>query len=264
MTRYAFSVDLDRCLGCQACVVACGAGNETAPGEAHTTVGNLVRRRPEGLWGSFTHHRCFHCGEAPCIRVCPTGALSKWNGLTAVALEKCSGCAYCVDACPFQVPRVRSDEVAKCIGCVELLKSEQAPWCEQTCPSQAIRVGERALLVAEARARAAALRGRYPHAQVYGETQLGGLGLLLVLLDHPASYGLPEAPKPPAPLVAWQAVRPVAMGLTAGAALTLGLTFLVARRQHLREQQEERGPAVAGPAPPPGSDAIGHDEGGHD
>jgi formate dehydrogenase iron-sulfur subunit len=236
--RYAFAVDLDRCIGCRACAVACGAGNEVAPGDAFIAIADVVRRRQGGLWGSFAHRRCFHCEPAACVEVCPTGTLSKWNGLTAVALERCSGCGYCADACPFQVPRIRDDQVAKCLGCAERIQDGEAPFCQQTCPTEAIRFGERDAVLAEARARALALRERHPGAQVYEERELGGLGLLLVLTDRPEAYGLPEAPRASAALGAWQAVRGAATGLSATAAVATGVMFVVARRRHLREQAE--------------------------
>jgi formate dehydrogenase iron-sulfur subunit len=259
--RYAFSVDLDRCIGCQACTVACGAGNELAPGGAFTGVHDLVRRREEGLWGSFAHRRCQHCGEAPCVEVCPTGALWKWNGLTAVEPQRCSGCAYCADACPYHVPQVREGEVRKCVACAELVTAGERPWCERTCPNEAIRFGEREAILAEARGRVERLRPRHPGATLYGEAQLGGLGLVTVLLDEPAVYGLPEDPRSRA-LEVWQVVRRASAGTSAAAALTMGALFVVARRRHLAERSEDDAPGAAAPAPGEGS-RSGGDEGGH-
>jgi formate dehydrogenase iron-sulfur subunit len=258
--RYAFSIDLDRCIGCQACVVACRTGNEIPSGETFITVTDLLRKRENSLWGSFAHHRCFHCGAAPCVSVCPTGTLSKWNGITAVEAERCSGCGYCTDACPFKVPHVRDNQVEKCLGCLDQVKDGQTPWCVQTCPNQAIGFGERDAILAEAHTRVDGLRARYPDAQVYGESQLGGLGLILVLLDRPTVYGLPERPKTPAVLEAWQAVQPAATGLTAAAAVAMGLMFVVAWRRHVREQEEtHRVEGTSQPSEAGAADEVGHD-----
>jgi len=265
--RYAISIDLDRCIGCQACAVACQTGNELPVGDSFITVSDTVRSRGDSLWGSFVHHRCFHCDAAACVTVCPTGALSKQNGLTVIQAEKCSACGYCTDACPFDVPHIRNNSVSKCTACLgsggrivpvpdvrvaQLLKDGQEPWCVQTCPSQAIRFGEREDLLAEAKARVALLRSRYPNAAVYGETPLGGLGLLLILLDRPDAYGLPGKPVVPSTLTVWQdVVQPAASGLSALAAAAMGLMFIVARRQHAREKAEMHASAKAAPASQP-------------
>lgn len=248
--RYVISIDLDRCIGCQACVVACRTANEISSGDTYIAVSDVVHRHASSLWGSFAHHRCSHCGAAPCVSVCPTGTLSKWNGLTVIEPEKCSGCGYCADACPFKVPHVAGNRVSKCSGCQDVVKDGHEPWCAQTCPSQAIRFGDRDTLLAEAKARVADLRRRYPRAHVYGETQLNGLGLLMILLDRPSVYGLPEKPEMPVAVNVWQAVvQPVTTGLSAFAAVTMGLMFVFARRQHAREVAEMH--RAAAPAPHP-------------
>lgn len=237
MARNAFSIDLDRCVGCQACVVACKMGNERPLGGNYIVVTESVRGQRPNLVGSFVHHRCFHCADAACVTVCPTGALAKRDGLTAVDMAKCSGCGYCTDACPYKVPTLVEGRVSKCVACLDLVQDGKQPWCAQTCPSQAIAFGERDKLLADARARVAALKTRYANAQVYGETQLGGLGLLMTLLDKPSVFGLPENPQPAAELDVWKkAVQPASIGISALSVMAAGLAFVVARRQHLREK----------------------------
>ena len=244
-TRYAFSIDLDRCIGCQACAIACQTGNEIPLGDSFIAVSDIVRGQSPDFFGSFAHHRCFHCGDAACVSVCPTGALSKWNGLTIVDTDKCSACGYCTDACPYQIPHITDNHVSKCIACLDLVTDGQTPWCAQTCPSGAIKFGDRAQLLADAQARVGAIKARYPNAQVYGDTQLGGLGLMMILLDQPAVYGLPANPEITLPLAAWQkVVQPASVGLTLTAVAVTGLSFIIARRQHLREKMEGSAPGT--------------------
>jgi formate dehydrogenase iron-sulfur subunit len=240
MTRYAFSIDLDRCIGCQACVVACKTGNERPEGDSYIRISEIVRGTSPDFFGSFAHHRCFHCADAPCVEVCPTGTLSKWNGLTIVEAEKCSSCGYCTDACPFDVPNIAENRVSKCVACLDRVKDGQTPWCAQTCPSQAIKFGERDEILGQAKARVAQIKTRYPNANVYGETQLGGLGLLMILLEKPSIYGLPENPEMPQTLGTWQTlVQPASVGLTLASVAVTGLAFIIARREHNREKIAE-------------------------
>ena len=238
MGQHAILVDLGQCIGCQACIVACKTGRELAPGEAYIHIREEVRGRFPNLSGSFVHHRCFHCADAACVAVCPTGALSKVDGLTAVALEKCSGCGYCVDACPYGIPQMVDGHVSKCTGCADLAQEGQEPWCVQTCPSGALKFGPRESMLTLARERAALLGKRFASAQVYGETQLGGLGALFVLPDQPSALGLPEQPTVPASVTAWQrAVQPLTQGITGLSLVTTALAFVFARRRHRLEKQ---------------------------
>jgi formate dehydrogenase iron-sulfur subunit len=252
MPLYAFSIDLDRCIGCQACTVACNAGNERTVGDNYIQVHDIVTGQMPTFFGTFAHHRCFHCAEAACVAVCPTGTLTKTDtGMTAVDQAKCSGCGYCTQACPYKVPILVDGRVSKCVACTGPVQSGLAPYCVQTCPSKAIKYGERDQLLAEAKTRVQALKVRYPNAQVYGESQLGGLGLIMVLLDEPGVYGLPIEPAVTAPVKLWQGVvQPLTMPLAALSAVVMGFAFVAARREHGREKAAMHAPDVA-PAPTP-------------
>lgn len=239
MTTQAFLLDLGRCIGCQACVVACKAGNELPFGAQLIYVTEKTEGTFPNLKSFINQKRCFHCTEAACVSVCPTQALYKENGLTYLDRSRCSGCAYCTDACPYDVPEMVEGLSSKCDGCADEVRAGGMPWCVKTCPSQALMYGDREEILAEARRRADALKERFPNAQVYGETEVGGLGLLVVLPDTPETFGLPVEPKIPLSVNAWQnVVQPASLGLTGLSIAVTGLAAFIARRNHLQEIKE--------------------------
>lgn len=235
----AFLLDLGQCIGCQGCVVACNTGNELAEGTDYIRINEQVRGTFPDLSGGFENQRCYHCADAACVEVCPTGALYREDDLTRVNADACSGCEYCVQACPFGIPRMAEGVATKCDGCRDVVRAGGTPWCVTTCPSDALRFDARDEIAAEAHRRAGTLREKYPNAQVYGESQAGGLGLLLVLPDDPQTLGLPLDPRIPVSAEAWQrAVKPLSLGSTALAMVGAGLAAVIARRNHMQELQE--------------------------
>jgi len=246
----AFLLDMTRCIGCEACVVACKTGNELPIDMQYIELIEHTSGTFPDLTGGFENHRCYHCADAACVAVCPTGALFKEDGLTRLNRDACSGCGYCVQSCPYSVPKMVGGRSSKCDGCAANVSAGGSPWCVTTCPAQALRFGEREEILAEAKARVTAMADRYPNVQVYGETQAGGLGLILVLPDAPETLDIPADP-PPVPVVvdAWKnVVQPVSMGMTALAAVGAGVLGIIARRNHLAElaELEERDTAGVG------------------
>lgn len=101
-TRYAMVIDLHRCVGCGACELACRSHNEV-PAGAHfnyhltETTGTF----PDVKY-SYKPVMCNHCTKAPCVAVCPTGAMHKDEyGITVHDPKKCRACGLCADACPY-------------------------------------------------------------------------------------------------------------------------------------------------------------------
>jgi dimethyl sulfoxide reductase iron-sulfur subunit len=102
MTRYGMVIDLDRCIGCRACMEACKIENNTP----QASFWMYVFRFEEGeypnsrMWSM--PRPCMHCDNAPCVKVCPVGArFKREDGLVATDWERCIGCRYCEVACPY-------------------------------------------------------------------------------------------------------------------------------------------------------------------
>ncbi len=239
MTTYAYLLDMGRCIGCEACVSACKTGNELPGGVQYIHFGDKTTGTFPNIASNVLNQRCMHCTDAACVAACPTGALYKENGLTRLDRDACSGCSYCVDACPFSIPKMYDDFSSKCDGCAAVVKAGGTPWCVKTCPSNALQYGEREEILAEARTRLAALQIRYPNARIYGETEAGGLGVIMVLPDEPEAFDLPANPDVPLVMNAWQKmVQPMSAAVTGLSIAVTGFAAIIARRNHMKELEE--------------------------
>ena len=164
--RYGMVIDLKNCVGCMACTVACKAENQTRPG----IFWNIVKDQEFGEYPMVTRvflpMPCMHCKEAPCVNVCPTGASHRReDGIVIVDYDKCIGCKYCIEACPYGAryfngesagyfgteltemekigfSRHKTGVVEKCTFCVDLVAQGKEPACVKTCIGKARYFGD--------------------------------------------------------------------------------------------------------------------------
>jgi formate dehydrogenase iron-sulfur subunit len=139
--QYAFQVELDKCTGCKACVVACHTLNGLDEDEAWRDVGLL--EAGNGFQQTVTT-ACHHCLDPECLNGCPVGAYEKEEdtGIVRHLDDQCIGCEYCILKCPYDVPKYSPDRgiVRKCDMCHQRLADGEAPACVQACPTEAISI----------------------------------------------------------------------------------------------------------------------------
>ncbi len=145
MTELNFSLNVSRCSGCMACVVACMDQNdlpENGPGFRY------VARIETGAYPSaeisFASISCFNCGNAPCVIVCPTGAIKRrsLDGIVQVNPDLCIGCRTCLTACRFGSRGfLDGNKMSKCNSCFERVDHGLEPACVRICPTRALGFG---------------------------------------------------------------------------------------------------------------------------
>ena len=142
--QYAFEVDLDRCSGCKACVVACHSLNGLDEHEAWREVGLIVGGSAGLPVLQHVTSACHHCLDPACLNACPVDAYEKHpvTGIVKHLDDQCFGCQYCTLACPYDVPKFHAGKgiVRKCDMCSERLEHGEAPACVQACPHEAIKI----------------------------------------------------------------------------------------------------------------------------
>lgn len=164
--QYGMVIDLNRCVGCHACTIACKAEWEVPADKGRNWVHRLgPSNTPEGLASTYYPGLCNHCNEPACVPVCPSDTIEKtfrdaktgktktmevaatykdpFNGTVQIDQDRCLGCGACADACPYSARYVNSDLVNediggegiadKCTYCMPRVEQGLDPACVQTC-----------------------------------------------------------------------------------------------------------------------------------
>ena len=142
--RYGMAVDTRRCVGCNACVIACKTENALPEGGFRDWV-------VQEVWGTFPDlamqirsERCNHCTDSPCVAACPTGASHYGRGgVVLVTKEKCTGCKACMASCPYGARYVHPDGfVDKSTFCLHRVEQGRTTACAEVCPTRALTFGD--------------------------------------------------------------------------------------------------------------------------
>lgn len=169
--RYGMVIDLNKCMGCHTCSIACKMQNNVPDGMLWNRVVSPGDEGLDSAQGIFPNVKrkfipiaCQHCDNAPCEKVCPVGATYyDENGAVQIDYSRCIGCRYCMAACPYNVRVFNWEEaerhpdfqygdgivpvrdvgvVEKCTFCKERTDEGLDPMCVVCCPAEARIFGD--------------------------------------------------------------------------------------------------------------------------
>ncbi len=180
---FGYALDISRCIGCRRCVYACVAENNQSRDPQVHWIRVLQMDKEHGV--DFTHAdayyqpsevpqqghfyvpvSCQQCRDAPCTKVCPTGATwAEEDGIVVIDYDWCIGCRCCMAACPYgarhfnwRTPSIPNSEVnpamhylgnrprpkgvvEKCTFCIQRVRAGRYPACVEVCPVGARKFG---------------------------------------------------------------------------------------------------------------------------
>ncbi|MBU1230353.1 MAG: 4Fe-4S dicluster domain-containing protein [Proteobacteria bacterium] len=144
MSQYRITLNANRCIGCKSCLVHCTVKNQLPPGISLNRIKALGPFAGPGGQPrmEFTYQNCLHCDEPYCVKVCPSGSLTKRpeDGLIHLNMETCIACHRCEKACPWDVPVFVEawGKTAKCDYCIDRLERGLEPACVTGCTAKAL------------------------------------------------------------------------------------------------------------------------------
>ncbi len=144
--RKGFIFDLNKCVGCEACVVACQIENPESQSESWRSISTFNSFQHPALPLFHFSLACNHCDEPLCLTGCPTNAFSMdpIHHTVDHNRDRCIGCRYCTWTCPYDAPKyvTARGTIEKCTLCKERIVEGQKPNCSNLCPTGALAFGE--------------------------------------------------------------------------------------------------------------------------
>jgi len=171
--------DGKKCIRCHSCEVGCQLENDAPPGVRLRLVKSHEQGRFPDTRVLSASTACFHCKDPSCVSACPAGALRRRpDAVVEHVRSRCIGCAYCIEACPFHVPKASRDQhtMRKCSFCIQRIDRGSKPACVAKCPSGALTYYPE--------------WSEAPDTAAYGQKER--LHMIYSLEDKPAAYELPD------------------------------------------------------------------------
>ncbi len=248
----AILIDITRCVGCHACEQTCkqihNFPTDPEP-QLSATAFTVVQERGD----RYVRRMCMHCEDPTCVSVCLVGALKKTSlGPVVYDADRCIGCRYCMQACPFQVPSYEWTRLApfvkKCDMCAERVGRGEKPACVEACPVGAAEFGDREAMLAEARRR---IRENPSYVKrIYGSEEAGGTSVLMISDVPFEKLGFITPPMSSLPTLTAGPLKETPVMVLVGGSLLAALYWITQRREEVAaaEKSGATPPLSAGPS----------------
>lgn len=171
--------DSRKCISCHSCEMACQLENKALPGVQLRWVRTHTKGEFPNSYIRAISAACFHCKDPSCVSACPTGAIRKrTDGVVEHIEKRCIGCGYCIQSCPFRVPKFSKEEhiMRKCSFCIHRIEEGKSPACVAKCPTGALAYYQ--------------VKEHLSSADYYGVKE--GLRMVYRLDGRASDFGLPE------------------------------------------------------------------------
>jgi len=141
-------VNIKKCLACKSCEIACALEHSKSKVIEEAVTESPKPQRMVNVEAGGDDFgvpiQCRHCEDAPCIEICPTGAVQRENEQSPVMVDPdlCIGCKLCVLICPFGVLQIghQGRAIIKCDMCFERIKEGKLPACVEACPTKGLKL----------------------------------------------------------------------------------------------------------------------------
>jgi formate dehydrogenase iron-sulfur subunit len=252
--EYGILIDTTYCVDCYECERACaerwGFPYNPEVHELSATANTAILTVND----VYVPRLCMHCADPTCVSVCPVGAFEKTpEGPVVYDADKCMGCRYCMQACPFDVPRYQwnslNPKVTKCDMCYERVLNGEKPACVEACPAEARVFGPLEEIIELAKKRVAENpEGYYP--TIYGLKEVGGTSVIYLAAKPFEELGFRvNLPEHPLPDLTWAIMSKIPNYVFWGATLLGGIWWITNRRKEVAayelrlKEMEERTPS---------------------